>query len=146
MAGIRPGYSGNRLRARCPLCQRTRPLTCVRGHLVQEAHHALPLHGGPVFDGGASSDPTVLLLDLWRPAPRDQWPQLTVEEDQTGITLHRTSYYPPSAHCGGGKPGLLPSISSLWRRKVWVITLHQLTVEGQSLGYYPPSAQCGGGP
>lgn len=54
-------------------------LTCLRTHLVQQLHHALPLHGGPVFDGRAPSDLTVLLLDLWRAALSDERAELAAE-------------------------------------------------------------------
>lgn len=52
-------------------------LTRLRAHLVQQLHHALPLHGGPVLDGRAPSDLAVLLLDLWRAALGDERPERT---------------------------------------------------------------------
>lgn len=53
--------------------------TCVWAHLVQQLHHALPLHGRPAFDRGASPDLTVLLLDFWRPPFGNERPKFTVE-------------------------------------------------------------------
>lgn len=55
-------------------------LTCLRTHLIQQLHHALPLHGGPVFDRRAPSDLTVLLLDLWRAALGDERTELAGED------------------------------------------------------------------
>ncbi len=61
-------------------------LTCLGTHLVQQLHHALPLHRGPVFDGRAPSDLTVLLLDLWCATLGDKGAKFTAEEmtDQRG--------------------------------------------------------------
>ena len=58
-------------------------LTCLRTHLVQQLHHALSLHGGPVFDGRAPSDLAVLLLDLRRAALRDERAEPTAENKDT---------------------------------------------------------------
>lgn len=51
-------------------------LTRLWAHVVQQLHHAFPLHGRPVFDGGAPSDLAVLLLDLWRAALGDEGAEL----------------------------------------------------------------------
>lgn len=51
-------------------------LTSVGTHLVQQLHHALPLHGGPLLDGGAAPDAAVLLLDLRGAALGDEGPKM----------------------------------------------------------------------
>lgn len=63
------------------------PLTCVWTGLVQQLHHALPLHGGPASDGGAAPDAAVLLLDLGRTALGDERTQLTAESRKKQTTL-----------------------------------------------------------
>lgn len=54
-------------------------LTCLRTHLVQQLHHALSLHGGPVLDGRAPANLAVLLLDLRRAALSNERAELTAE-------------------------------------------------------------------
>lgn len=51
-------------------------LTCVGAHVVQQLHHALALHGRPVFDGRSSADLAVLLLDLRRAPLGDERAEL----------------------------------------------------------------------
>lgn len=60
-------------------CTGSLRLTRLGADLVQQLHHAFPLHGGPVLDGGAPSDLAVLLLDLWRAAFGDEGPQFAAE-------------------------------------------------------------------
>lgn len=54
-------------------------LTCLWANLIQQLHHAFSLHEGPVFDGRAPSDLTVLLLDLWRATLSDERAEFTAE-------------------------------------------------------------------
>lgn len=51
---------------------------CVRGQLIQQLHHAFSLLGSPHLDGGATSNPAILLLNFGGSAFGDEWCQLVL--------------------------------------------------------------------
>lgn len=106
--------------AKAALCSRAlhksassqRSSTSVRRHAVQQLHHAFPLHCCPLLDGGAPSNPAVLLLDLGRAALGDEGSQLTAAFKGTQSTISTES--PPLS------PHLKPTRSKQ-RCRVWFI-------------------------